>query len=248
MSSFAVRDCPKETRRFGVKVARADHVTQDVLPAVLEYCKREDVELMMMRCDVRDLAVVHAASGAGFKMMDTIVYTAARPALVVNIAPPCQIPLRSAVRRDSIAVAQLARQAFTDYVSHYHADPRLRHHASDIYEEWAGRLCEEQCDDSPVIIAEEGGVLAGFAALRSRGSKHEADCELVAVAPSMAGRGVFKGLLSASAEWACKHGIARLTYSTQIQNTQVLRTITRYGFFFENAKHTFHKWVDEDGL
>jgi GNAT superfamily N-acetyltransferase len=203
---------------------------------------------MMLRCDVRDLDVVHAASLAGFEMMDTIVYTAASPALVANLAPPCQIPLRSAVQGDSIALAQLARQAFTDYVSHYHADPRLRHHASDIYEEWAGRLCDEQSDDSPVIIAEEAGVLAGFVALRSSESTHEADCELVAVAPSMTGRGVFKGLLSAAADWGCKHGIAHLTYSTQIQNTQVLRTITRCGFSFDNAKHTFHKWVNDGGL
>ncbi len=247
MSSFSVRDCPEETRRFGAKVARADNITHDTFPDVLAYCQSEAVELMMLRCDVRDLAVVHAASGAGFEMMDTIVYTVANPALVATTAAPCGFPLRSAVQSDSGAVARLARQAFTDYVSHYHADPRLRHHASDIYEEWAQRLCERQTDDSPVIIAEEEGVLAGFAALRRGESRREADCELVAVAPSMAGRGVFKGLLCGAADWACKNGVVNLTYSTQIQNTQVLKTITRYGFSFESAKHTFHKWFDDGG-
>ena len=138
------------------------------------------------------------------------------------------------------------RSAFADYVSHYHADPRLSPTATaEAYGEWAEQLCRTSGEDQPCLVAYDASGLVGFAALRA-GRPDQADCELCAVAGRARRRGIFRAMMAASGQWAAERRYAKLTYSTQIQNIVALRAATSLGFRYERACYTFHKWFEPD--
>ena len=148
----------------------------------MAFCARENVQLLALRCDVRASATVHRLVQLGFRLMDTLVHTA------LELAHPVVVPSTESVRtsvarpQDAGEVGALSRSAFADYVSHYHADPRLSPTATaEAYGEWAEQLCRTSGEDQPCLVAYDASGLVGFAALRA-GRPDQADCELCAVA------------------------------------------------------------------
>lgn len=232
-----------ETARFKVKCARADDVLAADLPAIQDFCEKERVAMLTLRCDVAAIETVHAAESAGFQLMDTLLYFVAElgeqlhaPELASNVA------YRTATAGDTAAVGAIAAHTFASYVSHYHADPRLREEdANAAYQQWAETSCQHVTPTSTVILAEDQSGVLGFGVLKVI-APGEGDAVLFGVAPTAQRRGIFGSLVWRSIEWARASGLRRLIYSTQIRNTVANRTVTKIGFRYERASYTFHKW------
>ena len=61
---------PLESERFGVVAARADAVRQGDIPALLRFCDRNEVDLVIARCDGRDLAASRGLLDAGLVRLE----------------------------------------------------------------------------------------------------------------------------------------------------------------------------------
>ena len=240
------RLCEHETARFGVRCARADDVTLADVAAIFRLTQEARINLLMLRCSARELGVVHYVERAGFRLMDTILYAG----FDLSREPkPTELPgvqFRHATANDTVRVGDVAALAFRNYFSHYHADPRLSNLDADgVYREWAERSCVDTCVANRVILAEDGGELLGFGAIRLSVSG-EADGTLFAVAPPAQGRGIFRSLLWQALAYSREMGLERFTYSTQVQNLAALRTISGMDFKLEGAAYTFHGWFPSD--
>ncbi|MCS7011588.1 MAG: GNAT family N-acetyltransferase [Anaerolineales bacterium] len=235
---------PLDSSRFGVRVARAPQVTLETLPDVLDFCKQEGVQLLMARCETKDLSLAQTLERHGFFLTDTLVYF--RRDLNRPLLPePRPVTIRPALEADAPAVGEIARQAFRGYDSHYHADPRLDRAACDaLYVDWAERSCRQADMADCVLLAEVSGQTAGFLTLK-RISESEADGRLYAVLPSMQGQGIGQALLIAGLHWCKERGLQGMVISTQITNLASQISWIRVGFVPHSSFYTFHKWFDK---
>lgn len=231
-----------DTDRFGFPVGKDYLITSSTLASVLEESGRVGVRLLLARCPAQDWETVHALESSGFRLMDTLLYL--RRTLDDVPPVPGKVAVRAARSSEASAVGAVARDAFADYIGHYHTDPRLDpSKVADIYPSWAQRATADPAVADQVLVAEVGGRIAGFGALKRVGDGG-VDGILYAVAPAQRQRGVYRELLCASLEAAKRTGASWMEYSTQIANVAALRGVSRLGFVPDRAYYTFHRWFD----
>lgn len=233
-----------DSERFGVPIARAALVSAGQVDEVLRFCGEHAVALAIVRCATSDLAAVHDLERHGFRMMDTLVYYAADLGKGPLSEDPGQVVVRPLRAGEEDAVRQIAAAAFTGYLGHYHADPRLdRAQCDAAYIEWSVRSCVSREVADIVLLACAPGPL-GYCALR-RDEEQQFDIRLLAVAPSARRRGVSQALLLAARCWARQQGAERLTISTQLANLASQKAYVRAGFEPLRSYYTLHKWFDD---
>jgi GNAT superfamily N-acetyltransferase len=229
--------------RFGVRTARAVGVRQETLPAVLRFCRDNDVVLAIARCSAMEIRAAQAMEGEGFLLMDTLLFYLHRLRDVPEPQGQDAAFVRPLRPGEEEAVSRVAAEAFRGYSGHYHADPRLdRGQCDETYRSWAVRACVSPEATDQVLVAEHEGAIAGFAALQ-RNSPEEAQVVLFGVDPALHGQGIARRLLAGSLGWCQSRRVSRLLYATQITNP-VQRALMRLGFEPSHAVYTFHKWFD----
>jgi GNAT superfamily N-acetyltransferase len=235
---------PLDETRFGIRAARAMNLAADDLPLVMDFCQKEKVKFLIARCSVTDWAAVHTMEGFGFHLMDTLVYF--RHDLAHSPLPQKRaVSIRSIDATDVGAVGEIARQAFHNYDSHYHADPRLdRTTCDEIYVDWAMRSCREKSVADDVLVAEMEGKVMGFLTLKVLDTG-DADGRLYAVNPMAQGRGIGKSLLVEGLYWCYQHNLSGMVISTQITNLGSQISWARVGFISHQSFYTFHKWFED---
>ncbi len=240
---ISINHSPLDEQRFNVRVARASNVTLANFPAMMDFCQREQIELLVARCPVEELEAVHAMEAAGFLLMDTLLYFAREVSTEIP-ARSKEFTVRPAQASDEQAVIQIARQAFHGYVSHYHADPRLdRAACDDAYIDWAVRSLGREAADE-LLVAWDRERILGFLSVKAL-SPVEVEGPLFAVTPKAQGRGVGRALMIAALHWSRQQGAQRMIISTQITNRASPRVWTRLGFSPFQAYYTFHKWFTD---
>lgn len=208
----------------------------------LRECQERDVDFLTARVSADDLPTIHALEDAGFHLMDQIVYYRAKLSRKKTEKFADNLTVREALSKDMEEISNISYTAFREYFSHYHADPRLdKEKVGEGYAEWACSYVKLNSLNSTVLIAEKASEMAGFAAVQVV-AERAGDGILFAVRPSIRGQGVFQELLLASMNWLRHRGCREMTYSTQINNYVVQRTLVRWGFRLERACYTFHKW------
>ncbi len=235
---------PLDSARFGVRVARAEQVQGEDIPKILDFCARQGVQLLIARCETRDLPAAQALERQGFFLTDTLVYF--RRSLAAPPLPDLHpLDIRPATAADAPAVGEIARQAFRGYDSHYHADPRLDRAACDaLYVDWAERSCRERSVADAVLLAEISATPIGFLTLKQI-SPSEADGRLYAVLPTFQGRGIGQALLIAALHWCKEQALQSMVISTQITNLPSQISWARVGFVPDRSYYTFHKWFEQ---
>ena len=236
---------PIDEKRFGVRTAKAPHITLETLPSIIEFCHANNVTLLIARTLTSDLQVAQAMEREGFNLMDTLVY---------YLCDLKKIPIASAIRDVVIRtirpgeeekVKLVAAESFHGYFGHYHADPRLdRTKCDETYESWAVRSCLSHEVADEVLVTDSQGTVIGFATLRLN-SPEEGEGVLFGVAASAQRRGIYRQMLIGGMEWCLGKGATRMIVSTQIINVAVQKVWIRLGFEPSDSYYTFHKWFDE---
>jgi GNAT superfamily N-acetyltransferase len=233
-----------DQERFGICTARASQVTLETLPATLDFCRINDVVLLITRCSAADLAVAQAMERKGFVLMDTLVYYARNLAKIPIPPDTGQVPVRFVQPGEEHDVKAIASESFHGYFGHYHADERLDRVKCDaIYPDWAFRSCVDRDVADEVLVAELDGSIVGFATLRLN-SPEEGEGVLFGIAPAAQRRGIYRSFMVRGMEWCLSAGSTRMVVSTQINNIAVQKVWTRVGFEPSHAYYTFHKWFD----
>jgi GNAT superfamily N-acetyltransferase len=234
-----------DEERFGIRTAKALHVTLDVLPSVVDFCKANNVTLLIARTLTSDLSVAQAMEREGFNLMDTLVYylrdLVRRPIPATN----GNIPIRPISLGEEEKVKVVAAEAFRGYFGHYHADERLeRAKCDETYVSWAVRssFSKEVADE--VLVAELKDTIVGFATLRMK-TPEEGEGVLFGVAPTAQGLGIYSLFIIHGMEWCLSRSAKCMLVSTQITNIAVQKVWSRLGFEPSHSYYTFHKWFDQ---
>lgn len=235
---------PLDTRRFGVCTARADALTAEGLSGALDFCRSQDVELLIGRCRVDDVVTVHALEAAGFLLMDTLVYYQ-RNLAGSPIADPRDGRIRLLRDGEAEQVEAIARECFRDYGGHYHADPRLdRAACTEVYASWARSSCEQQDTSRFVLVADDSHGLVAFSTF-SLNPDDEGELLLGAVSPRARGSGLYR-LLTVSGMFRLQSsGAGRFITSTYLGNWGAQASWAAAGLSPYAAYHTFHRWFDQ---
>jgi len=239
---FSIAISAADTDRFGLVYVRANHVAKSDIAGMLAYCREHRAGVCVARCDAGDFAAMEALEDESFRLKDTLVYYEATLDPSAIPAPRLAVPVRAVKAGEGDAVGALARAAFTDYFSHYHADPRLdRGKVDDAFVDWARRSCADKSVADEVFVADDGGTLGGFATLRFNDAT-EGEGVLFGVHPNYQGKGIYRDFMITGMRWCLEHGRGRMIVSTQINNYTVQRAWVRLGFRHYRSFYTLHKW------
>jgi GNAT superfamily N-acetyltransferase len=239
---FSIGISETDTDRFGLVYVRATNVAKSNIADALAYCRRHGAGVCIARCDAGDFAAMEALEDEGFRLKDTLLYYEATLTQAPIPEPRLAIPIRAATAGEGDAVGALARAAFADYFSHYHADLGFdRAKVDDAFVDWARRSCQDQSVADRVFVADDGDALGGFATLRFNDGA-EGEGILFGVHPSYQGKGIYRDFMITGMRWCLEHGRTRMIVSTQINNYTVQRAWVRLGFVHYRSFYTLHKW------
>jgi len=234
-----------DEERFGIRTAKAPHVTLDVLPSVIDFCKANNVALLIARTLTSDLPVAQAMEREGFTLMDTLVYYVCD--LVRNPIPATNgnIHIHPIRPGEEEKVKGVAAEAFRGYFGHYHKDKRLDPAKCDeTYVSWAVRSCILKEVADVALVAELNGDIVAFISLRLK-NPDEGEGVLNFVAPRAQRQKINREILIGGMKWCLGKGATHMIISTQITNIAVQKVWTRIGFEPSYSYYTFHRWFDQ---
>lgn len=236
MHDRKVAASPLDSERFGIAVARADGVTAERMPSVLDYCREHGIELLIARSDAADVASTKALVDAGLVPLEgQITYRA-------PLRPRSHPDIREGAPDDREAMAALAGAAFDGFASHYHLDSRLdAAKCRDGYVDWTLRGLAGDAADV-FYVAEVDGEPAAFGMFSQQGA--ESVFVLSAVAEPARGRGLYSSLLHHGMSWATERGAESMIGITPYGNVPAQRNLIKAGFRPVASATTFHGWRD----
>lgn len=231
--------------RFGVKTAKTNHINTQNLRGILAYCHSQDVDFLIVRLPVSDIKTLYALEENNFHLMQTLIYFRNN---LMNSSPPEDHGnhiIREVKPGEEKQVASVAREAFTGYSGHYHADSRLKQHdCTEVYSSWAERCCVDPNVADCVFVAVVDGNIVGFRAIRMNSSK-QGEMLLSGVLPFARKTGIYTSFVVKALNWCKKRGVEEVITSTIISNIGVQKVCIRLGFEPFDAFYTYHKWFDE---
>ena len=231
--------------RFGIKSARAKEVKAENIIKVIEFCEKNHIIFLVARCPTSDIKAVHAMEKNGFELMDTLLYLRRDLGTMPVPDDHPRVIIRKVLPGEESIVSEIAKEAFSDYYGHYHADPRLNpQDCTEVYSSWAERCCLDSSGDSRVLVAELSGELVGFRAIRMNSPK-QGECVLAGVKKAFNGRGIYRSFVIEAMRWCSVQGATEVINSTHIANVAVQRTCSRLGFEVLDSFYTFHKWFSD---
>lgn len=242
---FVVEHSALEEGRYGVRAARAfiDDVAD--VTQLVDFCRRDETRLVVVRCPAGSLAVAQALEAGGARLMDTLVFFERRVERDRLPSRNSAFGVRRATRADADAVGVVAREAFANFVGHYHADPLLDRAKSDeAYVEWAERSVTTSGVSGEVFVAEDDEGVVGFCTTRMN-SPSECEGVLFGVLPRGQGRGIARELMIEVMLWGAAAGATRVVVPTQITNIASQKVWLRLSFEPSRAVYTFHWWFGE---
>ena len=244
MPETSISLSPLDETRFGFRTARAFVQNLTDLPLIEEFCQKENVEFLILRCETDKIELVHALEAKDFSLMNTLLYF--RYLLSAeNILPREKETVFYIQPEDEVRIKKITQSAFADYRSHYHADPRFDPRDCDEgYLDWAVRSCRKEIADE-VLVAKSNGQVKGFLTLR-KNSSDEVEGPLFSVSPEAQGQGLGRNLIKAAFAWAYKEGAKEFIISTQITNLASQNLWVGLGMKLNRSLYTFHKWFDEE--
>lgn len=242
VNDFTINLSDIDTSRFGVKIARAQlHRPEDVI-AANDFCRKNNVRMLIARCPVGDIPVAQNLEESGARLMDSLVYYSLGQSKIIP-PPNAGISVRDMLPGEEKIVQKIAAESFKNYNGHYHADPRLEKKLCDeAYSSWAESLCATHNEDVVMQVAFLENKIVGFLGLKFNAEGSE--IILNGVLKEVQRKGVYGALVASAINWHINSGKSEMLASTQISNIAVQKTWVRLGFELSRAYYTFHKWFD----
>ena len=230
-----------ETGRFGVRAGRCDDFRAGDWDVLASEIAAYRCQLVTIRCDASELEAAQTVIAHGGNLMDTVVTMEAAPLAVLASAHERPAEVRRGSAADAAHVDGLAREAFSDYVNHYRADPRLDPAAvTDAMAEWTVSFTKSAAGRA-ILLGQDNDVAVAFAAMGVTGDTAEGI--LHGVSTAARGKGWYRALLIAGMRWGVEQGCTRMTVTTQLHNMTTQRTMASLGMRICDARYTFHMWV-----
>ena len=224
--------------------ARAKLVTAEMLPEIDMFCVENSVKFLIARCSTSDIRTIHAMEASGYRLMDTLVYLQNDIENYVPPTYPSDLSIQAFKPEDIPNIIKIAKESFSAFQGHYHADPRLDPvKATEVYSSWAERCCVDSTAANHVLVAKLDEEIVGFRAIRINTSE-QAEFILAGVAPGMRRRGIYRAFVIEGLNWCKAAGVTHVLNSTLLINVAVQKVCTRLGFYTLESFHTFHKWFD----
>ena len=234
---------PLESARFGLRIYRAmiDAVDADALVAALD---RDRVDVAILRLPAHAIGTLDALRQHGLTpiVADTLVH------YDIDLSPRSAgsnaddaVALRVATSADAGLLESLSREIFSDYVTHYHANPLFpADKILDGYAEWASNHVRARDDGAAAWIVEFRGETAGFSCYRLNETTGLAVGVLNGILPALRDRGIYRRMLQSMLIRVGELGMRRFAIATQVQNVAVQRIWASQGLLLRGADNTVH--------
>lgn len=219
---------------FGLRIARleAEHLTAELAPAILAWCKAESIDCLYFLAGASDSGSVRLAERLGFALVDIRV-TLESLARTAEADPR----VRSARPDDLPRLQAIARVSHRD--SRFYHDPMFdRTRCDALYDTWIQRSCAGWAD--VVLVAEDSGKPAGYVSCHL--DSGEGRIGLVAVTVEFQGKGLGRALVHAALDWFARHNARHVTVVTQGRNIPATRLYESCGFRALSTQLWFHRW------
>lgn len=232
-----------DTERFGILTARVIGLTSESLSAVLDFCCKKKVELLIARCDMANLGAAQSMEKNGFLLMDTLVYYNFDLAKQ-NVPPDKGLVIVRPIRvEEEHEMLSVARESFRDYFGHYHTDSRLDQQKCDeAYADWARKTFAVR-DSENFLVGEIEGRIVAFGVLRIN-NPDEGEMFLGGIHPDFQGQGIYHSFLCSGMKWCLAQKTKKMIISTQLKNISVQKVLIKFGFEISRGYYTYHKWFD----
>ena len=201
-------------------------------------------DLAILRIPAGNVDFLRAQSDQAISILhaDTLVYYARSLAdFSTTTDLPEGIKLEAANLADQASITMLARRGFHNYVSHYHANPRLNPNLIvEGYAEWACAHIGSSPVEGRIDVARAGNRIVGF--LSSQGSAQDGSFEVLlnAIDPDYARQGIYSALFGFVMQAYRDAGFSHVSISTQVWNYAVQRVWAKHGLMIDRAYDTFH--------
>ena len=233
-----------DTERFGVRTAKTTISETRSVAEIFSDCGREQIRLLIARCDALDQSSCDALQARGAFLVDSLISYRLDLA-TFSLNGEARVEIKQASPSDAERLKVVAEEGFANYRGHYHNDIRLdRALCAGVYGDWIYRACLKNSGQQAILIAEdESRAALGFALVEQTDSETGVGA-LYAVSPQARGQGVYQSLLSSSVRWCQKRNLSQMIYKTQGTNFVAQTQVARIGFQPFKLEFTFHKWFD----
>jgi hypothetical protein len=232
-----------DTNHFGFKVAKLNVATPNEIPQALEFCTKEEVVLLIYRCNTNDTPSTHLLEQQGFLLMDTIVDSCLDLATWRMPVDTDLSGIRWYREGDAASIVTIAEKAFKGYIGHFHKDPKLDPDKSDsLYAKWAYNSCYDKSLAAGMVVAELEGEVVGFLSIVPP-KDGKGDFGIGGMSPNTQGKGIFPKLYLFSFDWLKSQGVTWVQDKTVVNNYAELKVLIKVGMRPFNSLYTFHKWL-----
>jgi ribosomal protein S18 acetylase RimI-like enzyme len=233
-----------ESNRFGINVSRLnvplESPSSDI--QIAQICSDSSADLLILRYPSARISLSQRLAELSKKyafQADTLVYFSKNlDSKTEHYQPVDGLKFSVASAGDKSSIQALSQEIFQDYPNHYrsnrHIEPRL---ILEGYVEWALSGLEDSAKLT-LIVATPDSKMIGFALVSF--DDDEAEIELNGVHPDFQSRGVYSALLQVVIGRLVDQKIKKLSISTQVQNTRVIRAWVKAGFNLDFSLNTFH--------
>jgi len=239
-----LRQSKIESDRFGISVARMS-VSMNCPATDLEIarvCKESSADLLILRFPSSRTQLASELAEISNKIAfqaDTLVYFSKDlKSLVERRSTSENWKLVAANVDDELRVIDLARVVFRDYPNHYQSNRALDSKLIlEGYIEWASKGLNDP-EKLTVVIEDQNSNAIAFAIVTF--GEEGAEIELNGVHPDFQNRGIYSVLLELLMAKLASQKVEKLSISTQIQNTRVIRAWIKAGFNLDFSLNTYH--------
>lgn len=243
-SDLNLRQSKIESDRFGISVARMSIPINCPAPDVeiARVCKESSANLLILRFPSSRIQLARELAEIPNKVAfqaDTLVYFSKKLTSIVDRRNTSKnLKLVIASSNDEARVIDLARVVFRDYPNHYQSNPSLDSKLIlEGYIEWTTNGLNDP-EKLTVIIEDQNSNAIAFALVAF--VKEGAEIELNGVHPDFQNQGIYSALLELLMAQLANQKIEKLSISTQIQNTRVIRAWIKAGFSLDFSLNTYH--------
>ena len=233
-----------DTEFFGFPVAQvtSDHLSEQDLENVLNFCRSNSVRLLQFKCDSNDRDSVLLAEANGFHFAD--VRITMKRGINNDFVPnrlPKGIGFRIAEQPDIDRLTDLADGIYLH--SRYYFDRNFDgERVREFYRDWVRKAVEGTFDDEACLLCENNRPFA-FCTIRF-GEPRGARIGLVGMDPSYAGRDLARVLVTNSLAAIAARDVRTVDVVTQGRNYPAQRLYQKAGFLTSWAEIYYHLWFN----